>query len=200
MIHKTIEIKQNNYSKRQPNQLSVVKLSNHGFLKLITGVKKMNKLYSKTIAILLTVFILSTTAQAGFDITRMTTIVDDYKGSYTVTKVGRREEMEFSGTDVAEFSSFHPFNDNADANISGTLSRTITKVEGTRTTISDAQLVFIRPDNTLNITFNDLTVTFTKEEISIDGEITVNDETFPADDLPPKLAKLLKRIFKLTRK
>lgn len=160
----------------------------------------MNKVNFKTIAILLTVFLLTSTAQAGFDITRMTTVVDDYKGSYTVTKSGRRDELEFSGTTIAEFSSFHPFNDNADANISGTLSKTITKIEGTRTTVSDAQLTFIAPEKTLNIAFTDLTVIFVEEGITITGEVSVNDETFPADDLPPKLAKLLKRIFKLTRR
>ena len=42
--------------------------------------------------------LVSSAVQAGFDLTRMTTVVDDLSGSYTVSKNGRLDDMQFTGT------------------------------------------------------------------------------------------------------
>jgi hypothetical protein len=159
----------------------------------------MNKINFKTILTSLIILLTMTSAHAGYNITRMTTIVDDFNGSYTVTKSGRLEDHVFSGTSLTEFTNFHPFPTKDEANLTGTLSKTTDINEG-RITSSDAQLTLINADNTLSVGFTDLVYEINEGVVTLSGEVTVNEETYDAADLPPRLAKLLKRIFTLTRK
>jgi hypothetical protein len=159
----------------------------------------MNKINIKAILTSLIILLAITSAHAGYNITRMTTIVDDFNGSYTVTKSGRLNDHVFSGTSITEFTNFHPFPTKDEANLTGTLSKTIDINEG-RITSSDAQLALINADNTLNISFTGLVYEISEGIVTLSGEVTVNEETYAAADLPPKLAKLLKRVFSLTRK
>lgn len=159
----------------------------------------MNKISIKAILISLIIFSAASTALAGYNITRMTTIVDDYNGSYTVTKSGRLDNQVFSGTSITEFSDFHPFPSKDEASLTGTLSKTIDINEG-RLTSSDAQLTLNHADTTLNISFTDLVYEINEGVVTISGEVTANEETFDAADLPERLGKLLKRVFYLTRK
>jgi len=138
-------------------------------------------------------------AQAGFSITRMTTIVDDFSGSYTVTNSGRLQDREYSGTSVTEFTNFHPFPAKDEANLTGTLSKTVERGNG-RSISSDAVLTLTGTDNTVNISFTGLNHVVKDGEVSLTGEVTANDETYDANDLPVRLKKLLKRIFFLTRR
>ena len=140
-----------------------------------------------------------TCAQAGFNITRMTTIVDDFSGSYTVTNSGRLEDKEYSGTSVTEFTNFHPFPAKNEANLSGTLSKTVERGNGHNIS-SDALLTLTGPDKTVNISFTGLSHVVKDGEMSLTGEVTANDETYDAAKLPARLKKLLKRIFFLTRR
>ena len=159
----------------------------------------MNKINIKAILTSLIIFSVVTTAHAGYNITRMTTIVDDFNGSYTVTKSGRLDNREFSGTSITEFTNFHPFPSKDEASLAGTLSKTI-DINGGRTVSSDAQFTLNNTDKTLNISFSDLVYEVYLGVVTISGEVTVNDETYDAADLPPRLAKLLKRVFVLTNK
>jgi len=158
----------------------------------------MNKINFKAILTSLIILTMST-AHAGYNITRMTTIVDDFSGSYTVTKSGRIDEHVFSGTSITEFTNFHPFPTKDEASLSGTLSKVIDINDGLSTS-SDAQLTVSNADDTLNISFSDLIYEISEGVVTITGEVTANEETYDAADLPPRLSKLLKRIFYLTRK
>ncbi len=139
-------------------------------------------------------------AQAGFDITRLTTIIDDYSGSYTVSKSGRRDDGNFTGTSIAEFANFHPFIKATGISISGTISKTVIKQSGNRNTSSDAQLIVVRPEESLAISFTNLGIIIDSEGAKFEGEVSVNNEIFEVDDLPIKVRKLLKRVFYLTKK
>ena len=161
----------------------------------------MKKIYYKFIVALFAVFTFFGTSQAGFDITRMTTIVDDFQGSYTVTNSGRREDMEFTGTELTEFSSFHPMPDNGDVTISGTLSKVIERGEEGLTTSSDGNLVFSNPDNSVNLSFVGLQVIVQEgEEPQISGTVNVNDESFDVAELPEPIRRMLRAVFHLTRR
>lgn len=159
----------------------------------------MNKINIKAILTSLLIFSFVTTAYAGYNITRMTTIVDDFSGSYTVTKSGRLDDHVFSGTSITEFSTFHPFPSKDEASLSGTLSKVIDVNDGLSTS-SDAQLTMVNADENLNISFTNLMYEVNEGVVTLSGEVTANEETYDAADLPQRLAKLLKRIFYLTRK
>lgn len=159
----------------------------------------MKKINLKITAILFSVFGFISTVYAGFDITRMTTVVDDYQGSYTATNSGRRENQEFSGTEIAEFSNFHPIPENGESSISGTLSKIMQRNENGIETTADAQLVFSGPEGVVELGFGNLEISGNRESgIVLDGIITVNGEDFEPEDLPPYVHKLLKSVFKLT--
>jgi hypothetical protein len=159
----------------------------------------MNKVNIKTILISLIILLAITSAHAGYNITRMTTIVDDFNGSYTVTKSGRLDDHVFSGTSITDFSNFHPFPAKDEASLSGTLSKTIDINDG-RTTSSDAQLTLSNVDNTLIISFTDLVYEINQGVVSLSGEVTANEQIYDVADLTPGLKKLLKKVFLLTNK
>ncbi|MFK8013503.1 MAG: hypothetical protein AB8B80_15800 [Marinicellaceae bacterium] len=151
-----------------------------------------------TSLLLITLFI-SAQSNAGFDVTRMTTVVDDYSGSYTTTKSGRFDDSAFLGTSLTEFSNFH-LGDNEDAaGLTGTVSKEVSRSVGYLETLSDGNLSLIGAENTLDITFENLSVLF-DEELTMTGEITVNEEVFNVDELPPFVASILRKIFTLTRR
>jgi len=153
----------------------------------------------KPIVLLLTTLLLSMQANAGFDVTRMTTVVDDYSGSYTTTKSGRFDENAFLGTSLSEFSNFH-LGDNEDAaGLTGTVSKNVSRSLGYLETVSDGSLSFVGSENTLEISFENLSVLF-DEELTMTGDITVNEEVYDVEDLPTIVAGILRKIFKLTRR
>lgn len=159
----------------------------------------MKKIHIKLATVLFTVFSIFSNAHAGFDITRMTTVVDDFQGSYTVTNSGRRDDGEFAGTELAEFTNFHPLPDNADVSMVGTLSKVMERGDGNIETTADAEMIFSGPEETVNISFESLEISGNRETgISLDGIITVNGEDFAAGDLPAFVRNLLKTLFKLT--
>ncbi len=157
------------------------------------------KMIKKLTTILLATLLISTQANAGFDVTRMTTVVDDYSGSYTTTKSGRFDESAFLGTSLTEFSNFHLGDNEEAAGLTGTISKEVSRSVGYLQTISDGSLSFVGAENTLDISFEDLTVLF-DEELTMTGEITVNEEVYDVEDLPVMVAAILKKIFKLTRR
>ena len=159
----------------------------------------MKTKFYKTLVISLAIISFVTVAQAGFNITRMTTIVDDFSGSYTVTNSGRLEDREYGGTSVTEFTNFHPFPAKDEASLSGTLSKTVERGNGHNIS-SDAVLTLTGLDKTVNISFTGLNHVVKDGEVSLTGEVTANDETYDATELPVRLKKLLKRIFFLTRR
>jgi len=142
---------------------------------------------------------ISNQVSAGFDVTRMTTVVDDFSGSYTTTKNGRFDESAFLGTSFTDFSNFHISGEQDSAGLTGSISKNVSRSEGYLETVSDGNLSFAGAENTLNISFENLVVLF-DEELTINGEVTVNDETFEVSDLPPRVAALLRKLFKLTRR
>jgi len=143
--------------------------------------------------------LLSTQASAGFDVTRMSTVVDDYSGSFTTTKNGRFDDSAFVGTSFTEFANFH-MGENADtAGLTGTISKNISRSNGYLETVSEGSLSLISEENALDVSFVNLSVLF-DEELTITGEITVNDEVYNFQELPPLVAAILRKIFKLTRR
>ena len=100
----------------------------------------------------------SATAMAGFDITRMTTVVDDLAGSYTVTKSGRLENQNFSGTTLTEFNQFHPAANENGASITGVISKTVSRGDGQRNTTSDGNFTVIGDEDSWAVSFTGLNV------------------------------------------
>jgi hypothetical protein len=159
----------------------------------------MNTNFYKALTANLAIIFFVTSAQAGFNITRMTTIVDDFSGSYTVTKSGRLEDREYTGTSVTEFTNFHPFPTKEEANLSGTLSKTVESGNG-RSITSDAELVLTGSEKSLNISFTGLSYIIENGVLNIAGVVTADDVTYDVTELPARLKKLLNRIFFLTQK
>jgi hypothetical protein len=153
----------------------------------------------KSALILLTSLFLSNQANAGFDVTRMTTVVDDYSGSYTSTKNGRLDDSAFLGTSFTEFSNFHLSEGKDSAALTGTISKQVSRSKGYLETISNGSLSLVGTENTLEISFDDLSALF-DEELTITGVVTVNEEDYEVEDLPPLVTAILKRVFKLTRR
>ncbi len=153
----------------------------------------------KTGLMLLTTLFISNQASAGFDVTRMTTVVDDYSGSYTTTKNGRFDDSAFLGTSFTDFANFHLGQEKDSAGLTGTVSKDVSRSKGYLETVSDGSLLLIGTESSLEISFDDLSVLF-DEELSITGEVTVNKEVYDIQDLPPVVAAILKKIFKLTRR
>ncbi len=135
----------------------------------------------------------ASTTLAGVDITRMTTVVDDSGGSYTTTTQVRVEQESREGTSVAEFSNFRA--DGERAGISGTISDIFEKSPSQSSSVVDGELVLGGTEQTLEISFDDLIVTRADGEVTIEGEIVANGETYATDELPQGLAKVLRRLF-----
>lgn len=144
--------------------------------------------------------LLSATAMAGFDITRMTTVVDDLSGSYTVSKSGRLENMTFSGTTLTEFNNFHPAANDSNAALSGVISKTISRGEGQMNTTADGAFTVTGDENTWQVSFTGLQIHADGDGVDLSGEVEVNGQTHDAADLPEALAGLLRRVFWLTRR
>ncbi len=144
--------------------------------------------------------VLSGPAMAGFNITRMTTVVDDLSGSYTVTKSGRLEDAQFSGTTLTEFNGFHPGSGENEATLNGTIAKTVSRSEGLYSTLSDGSFNLTSLDNDWDVSFEALSVVITEEGVDLSGDVVVNQETYAVEELPTGLAKLLRRVFWLTRR
>lgn len=137
---------------------------------------------------------------AGFDITRMTTVVDDLSGSYTVTKSGRMDEGQFAGTSVTEFNSFHPGSGENEAVISGVISKSTQRGEGQRSTVADGSFALSSTKGDLEVSFTGLNIQVSEDGVELAGSIEVNEDTYDAADLPEAVAMVLRRVFWLTRK
>ncbi len=158
--------------------------------------------HSKYIQILMiwATALLAGPAVAGFDITRMTTVVDDLGGSYTVTKSGRLADAQFSGTSLTEFTNFHPGSGEQQATLNGTLSKTVSRSEQQRSTLSDGAFTLTTADDAWDVSFVNLSVVVTEAGVELAGEVTVNEETFVASELPDVVGFILRRVFWLTRR
>ncbi len=110
--------------------------------------KFKNTSIMSTILLLATFFLVSS-AMAGFDITRMTTIVDDLSGSYTVTKSGRIDAGEFTGTALTEFNNFHPGMAENEATLNGVIAKSVVRSEGLKVTIADGEFSLQRDEASL---------------------------------------------------
>lgn len=137
---------------------------------------------------------------AGFDITRMTTVVDDLSGSYTVTKNGRLDEGQFSGTSVTEFNSFHPGAGENEAVISGVITKTSSGGAGKVNTTADGSFTLNSPVADWEVSFTGLQINVSEDGVSLEGSIEVNGDLFDAADLPEAVARVLRRVFWLTRR
>lgn len=144
--------------------------------------------------------LLSGPVVAGFDITRMTTVVDDLGGSYTVTKSGRLADAQFSGSSLTEFTNFHPGTGEQQATLNGTLSKTVSRSEQQRSTLSDGAFNLATTDDVWDVSFVNLSVVVTEAGAELAGEVTVNGETFLASELPDAVGFILRRVFWLTRR
>lgn len=154
---------------------------------------------NKICLLIIATLLISTQVNAGFDVTRMTTVVDDYSGSYTTTKNGRFDESAFLGTSITDFSNFHLGANEDSAGLTGIISKDVSRSNGSLETVSDGSLSLVGTENSLDISFDDLTVLF-DEELTITGEVTVNGDVYDVQELPPFVAGTLRKIFKLTRR
>lgn len=148
--------------------------------------------------------LIATPALASFNITRMTTVVDDFSGSYTVTTTSTMEEGGVEGVAQAEFNNFHPRGENA--TLSGTLMDEFERSEGSVESSASADLAMngSNPETgearSLSVSFQDLRVERNPEGVEISGEVTVNGEVFDANDLPERVGGFLRRVFWLIRR
>ncbi len=142
----------------------------------------------------------SSAVHAGFDLTRMTTVVDDLSGSYTVSKNGRLEEMQFTGTSLTEFNQFHPRHEAPEAYIDGVISKVISRGNGSINTVSDGAFQVLSASGEWDVSFTGLQVNANEQGVELTGEVTVNGESFDAAKLPEGLAIMLRRVFWLTRR
>lgn len=143
---------------------------------------------------------LASSAMAGFDITRMTTVVDDLSGSYTVTKSGRMDEGQFAGSSVTEFNSFHPGSGENEAVISGVISKNIQRGEGQSNIVADGSFTLSSTKGDLEVSFTGLNIQVSEDGVELAGSIEVNEDTYDAADLPEAVAMVLRRVFWLTRR
>jgi hypothetical protein len=144
--------------------------------------------------------LISASAMAGLDITRMTTVVDDLAGSYTVTKSGRLENQSFTGTSLTEFNQFHPAASDSNASITGVISKTVSRGGGELNTTSDGSFTVAGDENSWAVAFTGLNVQADADGVVLSGTVEVNGENYDAADLPEALAGLLRRVFWLTRR
>ena len=143
---------------------------------------------------------ITTQSMAGFDVTRMTTVVDDLSGSYTVTKSGRLADSQFSGTSMTEFNQFHPGQGDKEATITGFISKQTSRGDGQISTTSEGAFLVESLDGVWDVSFADLAVQASDSGVELSGTIEVNEESYDAIDLPSNLATLLRRVFWLTRR
>jgi hypothetical protein len=144
--------------------------------------------------------VISSHSLAGFDITNMTTVVDDLSGSYTVTKSGRLADSQFTGTSLTEFNQFHPGQGEKEATLSGLISKQTSRGEGQLNTSSEGAFVLETIDGVWDVSFTGLTVQASESGVDISGSVVVNEETYDAADLPEGVAAVLRRVFWLTRR
>ncbi len=152
-----------------------------------------------TLVICSSLFI-ATASMAGFDITRMTTVVDDLSGSYTVSKSGRLDDMQFTGTSLTEFNQFHPGSGENDATINGVISKDSSRGDGQLTTSSDGAFTLESKEGVWDVSFSGLLIQASDAGVEMSGSVDVNGETYDAAELPENVAKLLRRVFWLTRR
>ncbi len=159
---------------------------------------KLNTIKS-TLVICSSLF-LATASMAGFDITRMTTVVDDLSGSYTVSKNGRLDDMQFSGASLTEFNQFHPGSGENEATINGVISKDTSRGNGQLTTTSDGAFTLESKEGLWDVSFSGLLIQASDSGVEMSGTVEVNGEAFDAADLPDNVGKLLRRVFWLTRR
>lgn len=159
---------------------------------------KLNTL--KTTLVICSSLFIATASWAGFDITRMTTVVDDLSGSYTVTKSGRLNDMQFSGTSLTEFNQFHPVSAENEATINGVISKETNRGDGQKTTTSDGSFTLESTEGLWDVSFSGLLIQASEAGVELSGSVDVNGELYDAAELPEEVARLLRRVFWLTRR
>jgi len=135
----------------------------------------------------------TTSTLAGVDITKMTTVVDDFGGSYTTTTQLRAEDGTRNGTSVSEYNNFRASEERG--GISGTISDVFERTREESTAVAEGALSLSGAEETLEISFEDLVVTRANGEILIEGEITADEITYTGEDLPDRLKRILGRLF-----
>lgn len=153
----------------------------------------------KNKAVLITMMLISNMAWAGFDVTRMTTVVDDNNGSYTVTTSGRLTEGQYSGNSVTEFNQFNPGGEN-EASINGIINKQNNRMAGQLSVLADGDFTVSSAKGDWDVMFTALSVSASEAGVSLTGTVTVNKESYDASDLPENVAVLLRRVFWLTRR
>ncbi len=159
---------------------------------------KLKKLTSTVV--LAATLLISSQAMAEFDITRMTTVVDDLSGSYTVTKSGRLADSQFTGTSLTEFNQFHPGQGDNEATISGMISKQTTRGDGELNTTSSGDFNLASINGSWDVSFTDLSIQASEIGVELSGSVMVNDETYDAAELPEGVSRMLRRVFWLTRR
>ncbi|WP_223787107.1 hypothetical protein [Marinicella meishanensis] len=160
----------------------------------------MKILTSKFTLVILSGLFLASSAWAGFDITRMTTVVDDQSGSYTVTKSGRLEAGQFTGTSLTEFNDFHPGDGDQEASLTGVVSKQTSRGNGQISTTADGAFVLASISGSMDVSFTGLNIMADDQGVELKGAVTVNDTTYDAAELPDGVAAVLRRVFWLTRR
>lgn len=160
----------------------------------------MKSIYLKAGLIITANVMMVTPIWAGFDVTRMTTVVDDVSGSYTVTKSGRLDDQQFTGTSLTEFNQFHPGSGDKEANISGVISKQTSRGGGHLNTVSDGNFMLHTVENIWSVEFEGLQVAADEDGVELTGDVLINTESYDVNALPDGVAQLLRRVFWLTRR
>ncbi|MCX7552928.1 hypothetical protein OS175_03465 [Marinicella sp. S1101] len=149
--------------------------------------------------LLLTILLSSGSALAGFDVTRMTTVVDDNNGSYTITTTGRLSEDQYSGSSVTDFNQFKPGGEN-EATINGIINKQNNRMAGQLSVLADGDFTINSLKGDWDVMFTALSVSASEAGVSLAGTVTVNKESYDVSDMPEEIAMLLRRVFWLTRR
>ena len=156
--------------------------------------------------------IAASTASAGFEYTRDTTVRDELNGQFRMTAAGVIGEED--GTRLAEgrFINFHPRNEATNV-LDGTVTREAIR-DGDMVTVSyDGSLTHTAaaPGNgsgsgngnpqsrTTTIAFTDLTVERAEEGVTIAGSVLVNGQSVDAAALPRPIKAVIVNALRLFR-
>ncbi len=159
-------------------------------------INTFQKLKLMTVASLL----IANQSMAGFDITRMTTVVDDLSGSYTVSKSGRLNDLQFDGTSLTEFNNFHPGLGDNETAITGTVNKQTSRSIGLISTTADGDFNIESNNGAWDVSFSGLVIEIIDFDVELTGSVLVNGENYDAGGLPAVVARTLSRVFWLTRR
>ncbi len=153
-------------------------------------------------------FIVASTAQAGFEYTRDTTVRDELNGQFRMTAAGVIGEEDGSRLAEGRYTNFHPRNEATNV-LDGTVTREAFR-DGDMVAVSyDGNLTLTTAatgngsgnpqSRTTTIAFTDLTIERAEEGVTISGSVLVNGQSVDAAALPRPIKAVIVNALRLFR-